>query len=59
MKMGQSVPKGQHIKFRHQGITQKKTYQILRTDYSINQPHKTKFHVTETIHGYSHYVKSN
>jgi len=26
MKMGQSVPKRRHIKFRRQGITQKKTY---------------------------------
>jgi len=26
MKMEQSVPKRRHIKFRHRGITQKKTY---------------------------------
>jgi len=29
--MGQSVPKRRHIKFRRQGITQKKKYSILRT----------------------------
>ena len=28
MKMGQSVPKCWHIKFRHRGITQKKAYNI-------------------------------
>jgi len=28
MKMGQSIPKRRHIKFRCQGITQKKTYNI-------------------------------
>jgi hypothetical protein len=28
MKMEQSVPKRQHIKFRRRGITQKKTYNI-------------------------------
>jgi hypothetical protein len=28
MKMEQSVPKHQHIKFRHWGITQKKAYNI-------------------------------
>jgi len=26
MKMGQSVPKSRHIKFRSRGITQKKEY---------------------------------
>jgi hypothetical protein len=29
MKMEQSVPKRRHIKFRHRGITQKKTYSII------------------------------
>jgi len=28
MKMGQSVPKCRHIKFRCRGITQKKSYNI-------------------------------
>jgi len=28
MKMEQSVPKRQHIKFRRRGITQKKAYNI-------------------------------
>jgi hypothetical protein len=31
MKMEQSVPKLQHIKFRHWGITQKKEYNIHNT----------------------------
>jgi hypothetical protein len=31
MKMGQSVPKRRHIKFRRRGITQKKTYNIQNT----------------------------
>ena len=29
MKMGQSVPKHQHVKFRHRGITQKKAYNFV------------------------------
>jgi len=31
MKMEQSVPKRRHIKFKRQGITQKKTYNTLHT----------------------------
>jgi len=31
MKMGQSVPKRRHIKFRRRGITQKKAYYIQNT----------------------------
>jgi hypothetical protein len=32
----QSVPKRRHIKFRCQGITQKKTYNIQHTTYNSN-----------------------
>jgi hypothetical protein len=35
--MEQSVPKRRHIKFRHQGITQKKTYNILQMVYQLLQ----------------------
>jgi hypothetical protein len=31
VKMGQSVPKRRHIKFRRRGITQKKAYNIQNT----------------------------
>jgi len=31
MKMGQSVPKRRHIKFRRLGITQKKAYNLQKT----------------------------
>jgi len=35
----QSVPKRRHIKFRHRGITQKKTYDIQNTAKVWNQQH--------------------
>jgi len=35
--MGQSIPKRWHIKFRRQGITQKKTYNIRDTAKVWNQ----------------------
>jgi hypothetical protein len=37
MKMGQSVPKRRHIKFRRRGITQKKAYNIHNTAKVWNQ----------------------
>ena len=35
MKMEQSVPKRRHIKFRHQGITQKKEYNVQNTAQNL------------------------
>ena len=37
MKMGQSVPKRRHVKFRRQGITQKKAHNIQNTAKVWNQ----------------------
>jgi hypothetical protein len=37
MKMGQSVPKCQHIKFRRRGTTQKKAYDIPNMAKVCNQ----------------------
>jgi hypothetical protein len=37
MKMGHSVPKRQHIKFRHRGIIQRKAYNIQNTAKVSNQ----------------------
>jgi len=39
MKMGQSVLKRRHIKFRHRGITQKKAYNIQNMAKVRNQEH--------------------
>jgi len=40
MKMEQSVPKRRHIKFRRRGITQKKTYNMIKNVYwfHVNYP---------------------
>jgi hypothetical protein len=43
MKMEQSVPKRRHIKFRRQGITQKKTYNILNTAKVWNQEYVREY----------------
>jgi hypothetical protein len=37
MKMGQSFPKGQRLKFRRRGITQKKEYNIPNMSKVLNQ----------------------
>ena len=44
MKMEQSVPKRRHIKFRRQGITQKKTYNKQNTAKVLNQENSTVVH---------------
>jgi hypothetical protein len=41
MKMGQSVPKRRHIKFRRRGITQKKAYN--NTKFNLNPFFREEF----------------
>jgi hypothetical protein len=48
MKMGQSVPKRWHIKFRRQGITQKKVYDIQNTAEVWNQELLSTLHTNIT-----------
>ena len=43
MKMGRSVPKRRHIKFRRRGITKKKAYNNQNTAKAINQEKEGEF----------------
>jgi len=49
MKMEQSVPKRRHLKFRRQGITQKKAYNIQDTAKVWNQEVSKELPDSETV----------